>query len=372
MLEYIKHKILYVSTEPIFPIYIRLLIVFCLGISIYLLHKNKKKLNAEINERKKVEEALIENKAELEAALALSRATIEASADGIVVLDRNKNIIVYNQKFADLWHIPPHMLSLKRERQINRLMVKQLENPVDFFRALKRLQTSGHALEHRDEVRFKDGRIFEFYTIPQVHANEIMGHVFSFRDVTARKEVERQLIFQATHDMLTTLPNRLLLHDRIQYALASYRRTHQAASILFFDLDGFKAVNDKLGHDMGDILLQAVAKRLESCVRSQDTVARWGGDEFVAVLASVFQEEYVIPIIQKILKIVEEPIIIDKHKIKITISVGVSILPKDGETSAILIRNADIAMQHAKMMGRNNYAFYTQQMDDVKTPYRDL
>lgn len=368
MIEYIQHKILYGSSEPIFPIYIRIFIVICLGISIYFLYRNKKKLNEEINERKKIEETLRKKKEELEAALTLSRSTIEASADGIIVLDKNKYIIEYNQKFAELWHIPPNMLSSKCERQINRIMVKQLENPSDFFNALKKLQTSGRVIEYRDEVRLKDGRVFEFYTIPQIRGKEVIGHVFSFRDVTERKEVEQQLIFQATHDVLTALPNRLLLHDRIQYALASYRRTHQTASILFFDLDGFKAVNDSLGHDIGDILLQAVAKRLESCVRGQDTIARWGGDEFVAILVSVSQEEFIVPIIQKIFNVIKEPIIIDKHKIKITISVGVSVLPKDGETSAVLIRNADIAMQHAKLNGDSKYAFYTLKMDHVKAP----
>jgi diguanylate cyclase (GGDEF)-like protein len=251
-------------------------------------------------------------------------------------------------------------------------MVKQLKNPLDFFNALKKLQQSSSAMEYRDEILFKDGRMFEFYTIPQIRDNDVIGHVFSFRDVTMRKEMEQQLIYQATHDTLTSLPNRVLLQDRIQQTLVFYRRTHQSASILFFDLDDFKPVNDKLGHDIGDILLQAVAKRLESCVRSQDTVARWGGDEFVALLTAVSDKSLLVPIVLKILEAMRKPFIIDKHRIKITISVGISILPQDGTTPATLLKNADIAMQTAKAEGKNNYAFYTTQLDTGNVPKLDV
>ncbi|MBA3814002.1 MAG: EAL domain-containing protein [Alphaproteobacteria bacterium] len=299
----------------------------------------------------------------MEESLALSHATLEATADGILVVDRDRRIVGHNQKFSKMWKIPSKILRPGNDEKVAGSVMKQLKDPPKFIESLERLYNAAPGEEYKDEIEFKDGRIFERYTMPQIRDKEIIGRVFSFRDVTQQKTMEEQLLYQATHDSLTLLPNRVILQDRIQQELRYAKRTNKMATLLFFDLDGFKLINDSLGHNFGDILLQSVARRLERCVREQDTIARWGGDEFVILLTSLSHENDVIPIINKCLEAVGEPFVLDKHTVSITSSVGVSILPKDGITPSTLLKNADSAMYDAKSSGRNNYKFYSADMN---------
>lgn len=350
------------SHKAIFPLYIRFLITVALIVIIYLMYKKLKISNEEIDERRRIEKELLKESRKLELSLAFRSATLEATADGILVVSKNRKIVVYNKKFVKMWNIPSELLRPGNNKKVEKFLLKQVKYPDKFMKNFERFYTAYPHIESRDYIEFKDGRVFERHAIPQMWGDNVIGRVFSFRDVTANKEQEEQLIHQATHDALTSLPNRVLLQDRIQQALLSYERTHQMATVLFLDLDGFKLVNDNLGHDYGDILLQSIARRLESCVRKQDTVARWGGDEFVIVLTGLSKEEDIVRIVRKCLNAVEKPITLDNHKVKVTLSVGISILPKDGETPAKLLKNSDISMQRSKKEGPNNYAFYS----DVK------
>ncbi len=350
-------------SQPIFPFYIRILFFATTFFLILFFYKNSVMLKKEINLRKEVERENLEKGNRLEEALALSRATLEATADGILVVDRNRRIVGHNQRGAKMWKTPSKVLRPGNDEEAAKYVMKQLKDPAKFIADLERLYNVEPGKEIKDEIEFKDGRIFERYTMPQMRGNEIIGRVFSFRDITQRKAMEEQLLQQATHDTLTLLPNRIILHDRIQQELLYSKRSNKMATILFFDLDGFKLVNDSLGHDFGDILLQAVARRLERCVREQDTVARWGGDEFVILLTSLSQEAEIIPIVRKCLEAIEKPFIIHKHTVSITSSVGITILPKDGTTVAALLKNADSAMYEAKYSGRNSYKFYSSGMN---------
>ena len=182
-------------------------------------------------------------------------------------------------------------------------------------------------------------------------------------DITEQKKVEDQIRHMAHHDALTGLPNRVLLHDRIGRVIAQARRDGKVAALLFIDLDRFKNVNDSLGHQVGDGLLRTVAERLIACVRGTDTVARMGGDEFVVVLAELKQAEDAGQMAQKILAALPQPINIDGHELRVTTSVGICTYPHDGEDVETLMRNADAAMYHAKETGRNNFQFFTRQMN---------
>jgi len=182
-------------------------------------------------------------------------------------------------------------------------------------------------------------------------------------DITEKKKVEDQIRHMAHHDPLTELPNRVLLHDRIGQAIAQARRDGSIAAILFIDLDRFKNVNDSLGHQVGDGLLRTVAERLVACVRGTDTVARMGGDEFVVVLTDLKRAEDAGLIAQKILGALPRPINIEGHELRVTPSVGICLYPHDGEDVETLMRNADAAMYHAKQTGRNNFQFFTRQMN---------
>ncbi len=196
-------------------------------------------------------------------------------------------------------------------------------------------------------------------------AGRFQGYRGTGRDITEKKRAEEQIRHMAHYDALTELPNRMLLHDRIGQAIAQAQRNQEVLAVLFIDLDRFKTVNDSLGHAVGDRLLKTVAGRLESCTRGSDTIARIGGDEFVVLLGNLKEPEDARHVSQKVLDALSEPVTIDGHELKITPSVGICAYPHDGEDVETLMRNADTAMYYAKQMGRNNYQFFTQAMNDA-------
>ena len=191
------------------------------------------------------------------------------------------------------------------------------------------------------------------------------GYRGTGRDITEKKQVEEKIQHMAHHDALTQLPNRALLYDRIGQAIAQAQRNREALALLFIDLDRFKTVNDSLGHPVGDRLLKTVGERLMTCTRGSDTVARIGGDEFVVLLGYLEEPEDARHVAQKVLDALSEPVMIDTHELKVTPSIGICAYPHDGEDVETLMRNADTAMYHAKQMGRNNYQFFTQAMNDA-------
>ncbi|HEY0514593.1 MAG TPA: EAL domain-containing protein [Thermoanaerobaculia bacterium] len=182
-----------------------------------------------------------------------------------------------------------------------------------------------------------------------------VGAVLIARDIRARKRAESQIAYQACHDALTGLPNRMLFNDRLTQALARARRHGGRLAVLFLDLDQFKVVNDTLGHAAGDRLLVEIAGRLQETVRASDTVARVGGDEFTFLLTGVAGGADAARAAQKILEAVSRPLEIDGHRLYVTTSLGISLFPDDGEAAESLLSNADIAMYRAKDLGRNGF-----------------
>lgn len=334
---------------------------------LFIFIKNRQ-LTKSIQYSKVVESEASKSKIKLEESLALSKATLEATADGILVVDKERKIVGYNQKFRKMWKIPQKVLTPGNDQEAARYVLSQVKDPDAFIKNLERFYNLQPGSEVIGLVEFKDGRIFERYTKPQIYNNEVIGRVFSFRDVTKRKEMEKQLMYQATHDALTALPNRVILLDRINQSIKLSKRTNRLSAILFFDLDRFKLVNDSLGHTVGDSLLQTVSERLQRCVREDDTVSRWGGDEFILLLTYLEKEEDIIPIVNKCLKALEVEFSLDHYKLRITSSVGISLYPKNGTSAEELLKNADSAMYYAKSAGRNTYKFYTPEMN-ARTKY---
>jgi diguanylate cyclase (GGDEF)-like protein/PAS domain S-box-containing protein len=205
--------------------------------------------------------------------------------------------------------------------------------------------------------RKRTGETFplEIMTVP-LKGSE--GVVVVIRDITERRQTEEKIRQMAYHDSLTGLPNRKLFSDRLDIALTQAHRNQKKVGIAMLDLDNFKDVNDTLGHAMGDLFLKAMAERLSAELREGDTVARFGGDEFMLILPDLKVMEDAIQVAQKIVDSFCKPFLVDTHQLVVTTSIGIAVYPDDGTDDDILLRNADIAMYQAKQAGRARYQLY--------------
>ena len=209
--------------------------------------------------------------------------------------------------------------------------------------------------------RNRDGKDYlEWLSVATVtdSDDEVSHYVGIFSDITSEKESEERLLYLAHYDQLTGLPNRILFNDRLHQAIAQAQREQLQTAVMFLDLDGFKTVNDTLGHNSGDELLRQVAQRLTACLRAVDTVARFGGDEFTIVITAIEGNEDVIRVAKKITQEVARPYEIDGVLASVTTSIGISFYPNDGKIPNQLIQRADNAMYHAKRHGKNHHEFY--------------
>jgi len=194
-------------------------------------------------------------------------------------------------------------------------------------------------------------------------AGRVIGAVIVFHDVSAARAISLQMTHAAQHDLVTNLPNRLLLNDRITHSISLARRQNRPLAVIFLDLDHFKYINDSLGHATGDKLLQSVSKRLLAGLRGSDTVSRQGGDEFVILFSEIADPEDLVASAKKILLLLNAPHSIGGHDLLIGGSIGISVYPADGEDAETLIKNADTAMYGAKERGRNNFQFFKAEMN---------
>ncbi len=194
-------------------------------------------------------------------------------------------------------------------------------------------------------------------------SGHVAGAVIVFHDVSHAHALTLKMAHLAQHDFLTDLPNRVLLNDRIAQAIRSAKRRGRLLAVLFLDLDNFKHINDSLGHEVGDKLLQSVTLRLNGCVRNSDTVSRQGGDEFVILLTESGTDRDIALAAGKIITALAPPHSVVENELNITTSIGISVYPADGENAETLIKNADTAMYHAKDKGKNNYQFFNKEMD---------
>jgi diguanylate cyclase (GGDEF)-like protein len=210
----------------------------------------------------------------------------------------------------------------------------------------------------------KPAGIFEFIAAAITFSEETTGAVLVINDVTARVESEQQVREMAFYDQLTGLPNRLLLQDRIQQAIATAARSKKKAGVMFIDLDHFKEINDLHGHDVGDEALRQVVKHTSECLRTNDTFARMGGDEFVIVLQNIDEPREAAEIAERIIGCQSRPLVINERQLTVTSSIGITFFPDDGKDGETLLKKADMAMYQAKGRGRNTYQYFTRRDDD--------
>jgi diguanylate cyclase (GGDEF)-like protein/PAS domain S-box-containing protein len=300
-----------------------------------------------------------------EQALQLRQRAIEASANAIIITSAaapNYPIEYVNPAFEK-------MTGYKAEEVIGRSMRllngdDRHQPGIQEFKAATIEKREGHAVVRSYR---KDGTLFwnDLYVTPVKDATgEVTHFVAAQYDITATKNYQAELEFQAGHDALTGLANRSLLRDRLDQAIAYASRYHHPVWVVFIDLDRFKFVNDTLGHKAGDLLLTTISERLQSVVRTTDTVARLGGDEFIVLLSERADETLATGVVQRIMEVVARPLRIDEHEFFLTCSIGIAVYPADGDDPELLIQHADIAMYRAKETGRSNFQFYTSAMNE--------
>ncbi len=232
------------------------------------------------------------------------------------------------------------------------------------FRQL--MEQQGEVLNFESEIYRQDGSriwISENAHIVRDASGKALYYEGTVQDISERRHYQEQLERQANHDMLTGLPNRILLGDRVEQGIARAARLGYYLTVVFIDLDNFKFINDSLGHGAGDKLLKEIADRLRHCVRNSDTVARLGGDEFVLLLNDHFRVSTVISQLRRVLNEIAQPVLLSGREFHIGASLGVALYPADGEDSASLLKHADVAMYAAKSRGRNNFQFFTSELN---------
>ncbi len=292
--------------------------------------------------------------------LGMAAAVFENTNEAVLITDANANIVAINKAFESITGY--------QEQEVvggNPSQIKSNRHDESFYQQLwSELLDSGM---WRGEIwnRRKNGEVFPVWqSICAIknEAGDVSHYVSVFSDISTLKQSQEKLDYLAYHDPLTGLPNRLLFEDRLEQALKHAKREKHEIVLLFLDLDRFKNINDSLGHPVGDALLIEIAKRLDGLVRQEDTVARLGGDEFVVILERIEKPEDGAILAQKILDAFHASIVADGHELLVTLSIGISQYPADGEDVPTLVKNGDAALYRAKEEGRNCFQFYTTEL----------
>ncbi|WP_114972121.1 EAL domain-containing protein [Rhodoferax ferrireducens] len=305
------------------------------------------------------------------------RYLVDSSPDIIYTLDHEGRFTFINDRVQQLLSfsrdelIGEHYSVLVHEEDVTRANYVFNEKRGDYRLSrnvelrLKSRHSDGEARTFNNELMMISLGANEKFQVPDSSRRELFGTYGIARDITDRKKADELITYQAYHDILTDLPNRVLFKDRLGLALLQAKRNNSNLALLFIDLDRFKLVNDTLGHAIGDELLQQTAIRLKACLRSCDTLARLGGDEFTAVLPELNDRQDAVVISEKVLECLRLPFQLAGQSVHISASIGIAIYPVDGESIEELIRNSDIAMYHMKAEGKNGHAFFDRSMLDA-------
>lgn len=313
-----------------------------------------------ISNRKSIEQALHDAESHY-------RSIFENAIEGIFQTSPAGQYLMVNPALARMYGYDSPEELMGTFSNIREQLYVDVNRRQEFIQTIKKHQS----LQNFESLAYKkDGSIIcisENARIVRDEAGNLLYYEGTVEDITIRKNYENNLEYQATHDLLTGLPNRNMLNDRLQQCINFANRYKNKMAVAFLDLDQFKLINDSMGHEVGDQLLLIMAERLSSCIREIDTVVRLGGDEFVILISNIDNLNSLTTSIKRILTSVAEPCVINKLDYTVTCSIGISIYPEDGIKPSTLLKNADSAMYKAKKSGRNNYQVFTQELNEALT-----
>ena len=292
--------------------------------------------------------------------LRLAKTVYETATEAILITDDENRIKAVNPAFARMTGYSPDEVIGKDPSVLNSGIHR-----TEFFSEMWRGLAESNHWEGEIWNRRKDGSVFPAW-ISVGAIDDDRGrreYVAMFSDITARKEDEERIRYQANYDALTGLPNRSLFLDRLGLAMAQARRSQSHVGLMYIDLDDFKLVNDTLGHEVGDTLLQQASLRLRAAVREADTVARLGGDEFTIILQDIARGEDAAGVASQVVESLSRPYVLDGQEAFVGASIGITVYPDDAGDTTTMLRNADMAMYRAKAQGRNRYQFFTPEMN---------
>ncbi len=298
---------------------------------------------------------------EAEKTMRLQSRIFEHSEESILITDATRHILSVNPAFSEMTGYPQEEIIGQTPA-----ILRSTRHPTEFYEDIwVRVEQDGswHGEVWTQRKNGEDFPSWASISLVKNHDGQISHYFSIFTDMTERKKAEERIHHLAYYDGLTGLPNRSLLYQLIDQALAEARRNRLHGAILFIDLNRFKPINDTLGHAIGDRLLLQVAERLRRAVRTADVVARLGGDEFVVALFDITQREHAAVVAQKILAALDPPFFIEENELQMGAAIGISAYPRDGFDTESLLRMADIAMYRAKQSGQAGYAFYSHEMN---------
>lgn len=307
-----------------------------------------------------VQQQLAAQNEELRASEVRYHKLFESAKDGILLLDFKSGLV------TDVNVSVVKMLGYSRDHYLSKKLcdVQPFKDVLECKTALTELQAHENVSFAHWPLAAQDKSLVDVeFVSNSYYVNGLKMVQCNIRDITSRIQDQARISFMALHDALTGLPNRILLRDRLGQSITLACRNRKRVGVLMLDLDHFKDINDSLGHQIGDALLEAVALRLKGCLRESDIVSRLGGDEFVIVLPDVAGESDIEEVVQKLLKSLHEPFQVEGHQLVVSCSIGISKYPDDGESPGSLLRVADIAMYAAKSTLRGSYKFFTPELN---------
>jgi len=306
-------------------------------------------------------QTLTETQDQLQKSLTALNATFDATGEIILSLDNFGRLIKSNKMGKEL--LPDIAKYEGKNQTISWQNVhKMLLNPWHLSEIIESLQDQP-SIRLTGTLHFTNGRIFEYHSLPQLQNNLLIGRVWCLRDVTEEKKIEQLIHHQAYHDVLTGLPNRNFLLEKIDSIIKENPDPDKKLAIIFIDLDNFKKVNDTDGHEAGDELLRIATKRMRNCVRESDILARLGGDEFLILIESIISQSGLERMCINILESLARPFLLNNRNHFISCSMGISVYPRDDVIPDGLIGKADMAMYRAKKLGKNNFQFYSEELE---------